>query len=71
MFDKVKKIFININDKDYSVGKKIEDLTTISSGSWKNFNLSGLKSFGLIFKDTDNCELQKKKGSENIYINRI
>ena len=56
LFDKVKKIFININDKDYSVGKSIDNLITITNGEWTNFNQFGLTSFGLVFKNTDKCE---------------
>ena len=60
LFDKEKKIFININDKDYSVGKKFDELITISNGKWQNFNPFGLTSFNLIFKDTERCEYTQR-----------
>ena len=43
LFDIKKKIFININDKDYSVGKSIDNLITITNGEWTNFNQFSIK----------------------------
>ena len=70
LFDKQKNIFINIKDKDYSVGKNADDLITVSTGSWQNFNQFGPNSFNLIFKDTVNCQYIKrnrKKGNLNCF----
>ena len=64
LYDSKKNLFININDKDYSIGKRVDDLVTISFGEWKNFNQSDLTTFSLILKNTENCEfIQKNNGN--------
>jgi hypothetical protein len=63
-------LFININDKDYSVGKRKDDLITIRNGAWQNFNQFGFSSSGIIFKNTENCEYAFKKIG-NIWFNII
>jgi hypothetical protein len=68
LYDSKKNLFLNINDKDYSVGKRIDDLITISNGAWQNFNQFGLS--GIIFKNTENCEYALKKIG-NIWFNII
>ena len=63
------KIFINIYDTDYSVGKKIDELISISNGKWQNFNQFRPTSFSLLLRDTENCEfLMKKTGNINLSI---
>ena len=66
LYDSKKNLFININDKDYSVGKRIDDLITISNGEWKNFNQFGLTSFGLIFRNTQKCVYIQKNNRKHI-----
>ena len=60
LYDGKMNLFININDKNYSIGKKFDELITISNGKWQNFNPFGLTSFNLIFKDTERCEYTQR-----------
>ena len=68
LYDSKKNLFININDKNYSVGRRIDDLITISNGEWKNFNQFGLTSFGIVLRNTQNCEFIKNKKGKHIII---